>query len=116
MNRLVYVCHPYRGDEPNNRTMMRGICQGIIDSGDIPIATALYFPQFLDDSDPQERRQGIDAGLYLLARCREIRIFGTPKSLSEGMLAEVRMAVALGIPRRWMRETPDDETAALAQE
>ena len=112
MNRLVYVCHPYRGDEAHNRTLMRGFCQGIIDAGDIPIATALYFPQFLYDGDPEQRRQGRDAGLSLLALCREIRVYGIP---TEGMREEIAAATELGIPRRWMTEEPDAETSALAE-
>lgn len=57
----------------------------------------MYFTQFLDDSDPCERRMGMDAGMELLEQCSEVWVFGI-KNQSAGMKKEIAKANELGIP------------------
>lgn len=72
-------------------------------AGDIPISPPLIFC-WLDDADPAQRAVGMEAGLYLLARCHEVRVYGPPTA---GMRAELGAARAARIPIRWITE---DET------
>ena len=63
----------------------------------LPIAPHVYFTQFLDDSDPCERRMGIVAGMELLEQCSEVWVFGM-ENPSAGMKKEIAKANELGIP------------------
>ena len=50
---IVYICSPYAGDIESNTTAARRYCRFAVESGYIPIAPHLLFPQFLNDSDPK---------------------------------------------------------------
>lgn len=98
--RFVYICSPLRGDYEKNADNARTFCRVIAKDctfGVIPIAPHLYFPQFLNDGDPDERELGIKAGLALLETCEELWVFGIDDP-SEGMRAEMERAKELGIP------------------
>lgn len=85
----------------------------------IPIAPHIYFTQFLDDDDPQERRLGLDMGLELLKLCSELWVFGN--RLSEGMKGEIENAKRLGIPIQYFNDKCEKlnllkEVVQIAQE
>lgn len=63
----------------------------------IPIAPHLLFTQFLDDTKPNERSIGLEAGIALLDMCDEIWVYGLVNP-SEGMAAEIEYAKEYGIP------------------
>jgi hypothetical protein len=56
----------------------------------------LFFPQFLNDDDEEQRTQGINAGFEVLKRCDEFWWFGD--KLSSGMHSKMRMANEAGKP------------------
>ncbi|MGI6011183.1 MAG: hypothetical protein ACOX8H_06750 [Ruminococcus sp.] len=58
----------------------------------------LMYPQFLKDSDPDERILGIRLGVELMNVCDEVWIFGN--KISNGMAFELEHASKLGIPVR----------------
>lgn len=58
--------------------------------GAIPIAPHLFFPQFLDDDNPNERQFGLEAGKQLIAECDELWYFGD--RVSKGMVSEILKA------------------------
>ena len=67
--KYVYICSPYRpvGEDPEtelrkNIDQAKRACRLAVSRGLIPLAPHLYFTQFLDDNDPQERRIGQQAG------------------------------------------------------
>lgn len=64
----------------------------------------LMFPQFLDDSNPEERILGITLGVELMKICDEVWIFGS--TISNGMAFELEHARKFGIP---IRVYSDDE-------
>lgn len=97
----IYVCSPYSGDVENNVVKARACCREVLKQGFAPIAPHLLFPQFLDDTNPDEREQGIEMGLDLLNRCQELWAFG--ETISTGMKAEIQYAKEHGIPVRRMR-------------
>lgn len=101
--KFVYICSPLRGDYEKNTEKAREYCaQTMRNHPDvIPIAPHIYFPQFLDDRDPEERNLGIRAGLDLLDICDELWVFGlkNPRDLpSEGMWQEIEYAQRHNIP------------------
>lgn len=61
-----------------------------------PMAPHLYFPQFLNDGDPEERETGIEMGLKWLDGCDELWVVGD--RISSGMAAEIARASEAGIP------------------
>lgn len=100
--RLVYICSPLRGDYEANAENARTYCRVVMRYGPadvIPLAPHIYFPQFLDDTDDEERRIGMAAGIALLDRCEELWAFGLDNP-SEGMSAEIEHAKERGIPVR----------------
>ena len=80
----VYICSPYsgRGDVKQNVELARKYCRMAIDEGFLPVAPHIYFTQFLDDKDKEQRITGMSAGMQLLMECSELWVFGCP---TEGM-------------------------------
>lgn len=100
MNKLIYVCSPYRGYPETNTKKARSYCRKIaIEEGNIPIAPHLFFPQFLDDNIPRERERAIKMNLDILRHAVEIRAFGS--KISDGMAIEIIEAKKLGISVVW---------------
>ena len=64
--KIAYIIHPFRDDKENNEKNMKFIAAVAVRSGTVPIATALYFPHFLNEVDEAERLEGIDCGLTLM--------------------------------------------------
>lgn len=64
--KIAYIIHPFRDDKENNEKNMKFIAAVAVRSGTVPIATALYFPHFLNEEDEAERLEGIDCGLTLI--------------------------------------------------
>ncbi len=91
---MVFVCSPYRGDVEANVERARGYCQQVIRAGKVPFAPHLFFPQFLDDNDPDERFLGLLFGLRFIDHCDEVWVFG--KEITQGMSEEIDYAEKLG--------------------
>ena len=87
---IVYICSPYAGDVEANVAAARRYSRFAVESGCIPIAPHLLFPQFMDDRDPHERELGLFFGNALMSKCSEVWVFGD--RVSEGMAAEIRRA------------------------
>lgn len=117
-DKLVYICSPYRGNvEENVKNARAYSLQAMIQHPDVlPIAPHLLFTQYLDDTDPEQRRIGLDAGLDLLSICDELWVYGEP---SEGMAAEIKLAEELDIKIRdgfnLDREDPNEALAAYGR-
>lgn len=87
---IVYICSPYAGDVPANVKNARRYSRFAVDSGYIPVAPHLLFPQFLSDDNPEERQLGLFFGNALMSKCSEVWVFGD--CVSPGMEAEIRRA------------------------
>ena len=104
--KLIFVCSPFAGDMEANKSKARKYCRFVMEQGNVPFAPHLLYPQFLDDTDPTERKAGIDMGLMVLESCSELWCFGS--DISAGMKVEIEKAgKTLGIPVR--RFTADCE-------
>lgn len=105
---IVYICSPYAGDVNNNIAAARRYCRFAVESGFIPIAPHLLFPQFLDDDNPKERELGLFFGNALLSKCAELWVFGD--HISKGMEAEIRRATWKGYHIRYFTDTCEEVT------
>ena len=90
---LIFICSSYRGDVETNTRNARRYCRFALQQNGIPFAPHLLFTQFLNDSDPIERRVGLHLGVEMLKRCDELWAFGQP---TEGMAQEIQEAKRLG--------------------
>jgi hypothetical protein len=63
--KLVILESPYAGDVAANEEYARLCVRDSLSRGEAPIASHLLYtqPTILDDTDPDERQWGIDAGL-----------------------------------------------------
>lgn len=87
---IVYICSPYAGDIEKNVKAARVYSRFAVDRGFIPIAPHLLFPQFMDDTNPQERELGLFLGNALMSKCSEVWVFGSV--ISPGMQTEIKRA------------------------
>jgi hypothetical protein len=65
MPRFTIIESPYAGDVEANVEYARRACLDSYGRGEVPFASHLLYPQFLDDADASERRGGIDCGYYI---------------------------------------------------
>ena len=105
---VVYICSPLSGDIDANQEATRRYCRYAVDSGYVPLAPHLLFPQFLNDSDPKERELGLFFGNALLSKCVEMFVFGS--RISEGMEAEIKRATWKGHRIRYFTESCEEVT------
>lgn len=99
--RYIYVCSPYSGDlleRIRNKSDAIRYCAEIFREGCIPVAPQLYFPQFGDRDNLQDRTLMTNAGLSALCSCSEMRVYG--EKISRDMQTEIDRAFELGIPVR----------------
>lgn len=96
---IVYICSPLSGDVETNQKNARRYCRFAVDSGYIPIAPHLFFPQFMADADPRERELALFMDIALLSKCAELWVFG--ETVSEGMCREIDKATQKKQPIRY---------------
>lgn len=101
---LVYICSPYRGDTAKNVEKARNYSRFAIESKAIPMAPHLLYPQFMDDSNPEERYLAIHTINYVLVgKCQEMWVFG--ETVSDGMAREIALAERRRMKIRYFTET-----------
>lgn len=96
---LVYIASPYAGDTEWNIQRARGYSIFAVSKGCIPLAPHLLYPQFMDDSDKQQRELGLRFALILLGKCDELWVFGG--KTTDGMSREIAKAKRRGMPIRY---------------
>ena len=101
--KLVYICAPLRGDVEKNIEFARQKAQEVFQAGDIPVCPHLMFPPVADPENPQQDQAARDMGLRLVESCQEVHVYGP--EWTEGMWAEIRHAMDLGIEVKTDQET-----------
>lgn len=96
---VVYICSPLSGEVGSNQQAARRYCRYAVDAGYIPIAPHLFFPQFMDDDDEQERSLALFMDTVLLTKCAELWVFG--ETISKGMRIEIEKAKRKEKPIRY---------------
>lgn len=89
---VVYVCSPFSGNLESNVENTRRYCRFAVDSGFIPFAPHLLFPQFMYDEVPEERELALFMGIVMLTKCAELWVSG--ERISKGMSKEIHKAEA----------------------
>lgn len=107
---MVYICSPYAGDTKTNTLNARRYSRFAYDMGAITIAPHLLFPQFIDDTDPDERNTAMFMNAVILGKCRELWVFG--EIISHGMSREIDRAKKRNMKVRYFT----DECEELKQE
>lgn len=102
---IVYICSPFAGDIETNIKAARRFSRFAVDSGYIPIAPHLLFPQFLNDEKLDERQLGLFFGNVVMSKCSEVWVFTESlcgsEHISSGMDAEIKRAKRKGYPIRY---------------
>ncbi len=96
---LVYVCSPYAGDIENNINNARKFSRFAAEQNAIPVTPHLMYPQFLNDSDQEEREMAMHFNYVLLGKCNELWVFGGV--ISKGMAREIGVAKKRRMKIRW---------------
>ena len=91
--KVVYICHPFRGDIAANRDRVRRLCAAV-KRNYVPLAPHLMLPAYIDEAT--ERGLALEHGLALLRGADEVWVCG-PR-VSEGMAGEIAEASHLGLP------------------
>ena len=98
--RRVQILSPFRGPTPADRDRNVAYAQAAmldcLERDEAPFAPHLLYPAVLDDSEPEQRAQGISAGLEWLAVAEAVVVY-QDLGMSSGMEAELRAALAAGI-------------------
>lgn len=96
---MVYICSPFAGDVERNKKQARRYCRFAVGCGQMPIAPHLFFPQFMNDADPEQRALAMRFCKMLLGKCRQLWVFGD--RISAGMAEEIERARRRGMPIRY---------------
>ena len=107
---IIYICSTYAGDIESNTAAARRYSRFAVETGYIPIAPHLLFPQFLHDDDPRERELGLFFGNALMSKCSEVWVFG--ETISPGMAAEIKRARWKNYRMRYFTEEMEEITNA----
>ena len=101
--KLVYICAPLRGEVEKNIEFARQKAQEVFQAGDIPVCPHLMFPPIADPENPVQDQAAREMGLRLVESCQEVHVYGP--EWTEGMWAEIRHAMDLGIQVKTDQET-----------
>ena len=112
---LIYVCAAYSGTDDYNRILKFG--QYVVNRDCIPIIPHTMLHGVIDNGNPRQRADGLEAARQLLKMCHAVWVFGREKNISESMNSEICLAGDFGIPVRYVDVTAvwgaDKQTQAL---
>lgn len=96
--KLVIIESPYAGDVERNVEYAKACVRDSSTRGEAPYASHLFFTQdgLLDDDDPEQREQGIDAGLAWGGKA-DLRAVYTDLGISPGMREGIERSIEDGV-------------------
>jgi hypothetical protein len=97
--RLVVLESPYAGNVERNVAYARACLADCLARGEAPIASHLLYtqPGVLDDTNPEQRKLGINAG-FAWNRFAEAVVVYEDLGVSSGMLLGIQRAEVMGQP------------------
>ena len=104
---LVYICSPFSGKVKKNKRKARKYCRFALEQHTIPFAPHLLFPQFMDDSSPEERQLAMFMNMIMLGPCEELWVFG--ERISAGMKQEIHKAERKHMKIRYFTEDLEEK-------
>ncbi len=93
--RLVLIESPLAGDVEANVAYARRAMRSCLEQGEAPIASHLLYTQALDDTVPEDRALGMEAGWAWLPVVDAVVVF-EDRGISGGMKAGIERALAAG--------------------
>ena len=105
----IYICSPYREfkDGRKTNTCISNLCYAnkialqVIQDGDIPLASHIFYARMLqdglDEESPWSRNAGMRLAEKLIEDCDELMVCPINGYISEGMKYEIKHAKAHGI-------------------
>lgn len=100
--RRVILETPYAGDVAANLEYARACLLDCLKRGEAPLASHLLYTQVLDDTKPDERQLGINAGHAWTPSADAVVVY-TDKGTSPGMQAGIEAAEKAGVPVEYRR-------------
>lgn len=79
-----------------NIEVTKYFCRKIMQEGKRPVAPHLFYTQFSNDDDPQERRLGLDFAIKDLDECDSFLLVLIDGVISEGMRGEIEHISRVG--------------------
>lgn len=115
-----YIISRFRGDTIEevdfNIRVAQHFCRETLFENKIPIAPQIYYTQFLDDDDADERKLGMLLGKSALNECDEFLLVVVDGKISSGMRAEIEEAGRLKVPGKIVCLSSSELKARLANE
>jgi hypothetical protein len=93
---LVIIESPYGGDIARNTEYARACLLDSLRRGEAPITSHLLHTQVLEDSRPDERELGIEAGLAWYRVAEKCVVYGD-RGISGGMIEGIQRAKRFGV-------------------
>ena len=87
---LAYITAPWSSNEAENTELAAHYCRKIYEAGFSPICPILQLPLFLDQSMPQEHKDGQDMATDLLRRANVLVVCGD--RVSESVKNDIAIA------------------------
>lgn len=113
--RRVIIESPYAGDVARNKAYLQACIRDCLRRGETPYASHQMLTDALDDSDPEQRKQGIEAGYEWWAAADEL-VFCLDEGWSDGMRKAERLAQETEMPhdyrylgKDWASDGPEVE-------
>ena len=95
---IVILESPYSGDvEANTQYARRCMKDSIVNHGESPFASHLLYTQCLDDTVPEERKLGMEAGFAWYQVADKCVVY-TDRGISRGMEAGIQRAKENSVP------------------
>lgn len=107
--RRVIIESPYAGDVARNKAYLQACIRDCLRRGETPYASHQMLTDALDDGDPEQRKQGIEAG-YEWWFAADAVVFYVDLGWSPGMARAEVEAVARGAHIKARSLGPDWET------
>lgn len=105
MKKLVFICSPFRDADSKkhkeNIELARNVCKYVYYQGMIPYAPHLFCPEFLNDDVLEDRKAGIEIGLYMMRKCDFMLVVGD--RITEGMAQEIEFAKCEKIKIKYLK-------------
>ena len=95
--KLVVIESPFSGDVERNKRFLQDCIRDCLARGESPYASHQMLTEALRDADPEERKQGIEAG-FAWRSAAEYTVVYFQLGVSTGMDLGVRHAQSIGQP------------------
>jgi len=92
---LVIIESPYAGDVARNERYAKLCMKDSLDRGEVPFVSHLLYTLVLDDTNPVDRKLGMEAGFEVTRRSDYSAVY-EDYGISRGMEAGIEVAEHLG--------------------